>query len=153
LALDPLTIAQQGIQSSSDLIALQGLLDSTTQSTVIIDVDGDIDLQIGHRVIQIRRPKRLELERAEKLVIKRVSKALKGSKKARAEYATQTVSHVLREMQSALDWRPVANLALGLQDTIDRADIAKIDAFWAAVQAAALQTLEEEEEDDLLLLS
>jgi hypothetical protein len=121
--------------------------------SVIIDVDGDIDLQIGHRVIQIRRPKRLELERAEKLVIKRVSKALKGSKKARAEYATQTVSHVLREMQSALDWRPVANLALGLQDTIDRADIAKIDAFWAAVQAAALQTLEEEEEDDLLLLS
>jgi len=126
--------------------------DGSTPS-VFVDVDGDFDIQIGHRLIQIRRPKRLDLERAEKLVIKRVSKALKGSKKARSEYAAQTVSHVLREMQAALEWRPAATLALGVQETIAKPDIAKIEAFWAAVQAAALQTLEEEEEDDLLLLA
>lgn len=121
--------------------------------SVIIDADGDFDLQIGHRVIQIRRPKRLEPERAEQLVVKRVAKALKGSKKARAEYATQTVSHVVQAMRSALEWREAINLATGLQSTVAKDDIAKIEAFWAAVQLAALETIEEEEEEDLLLLS
>lgn len=120
---------------------------------VTVDVDGDIDIQIGHRLIQIRRPKRLEADRAEKLVIRRVAKALKGSKKARVEYAEQTVSHVIRAMQAALEWRPTVGIALGVQDKIGSDDIARIDAFWAAVQAAALETLDEEEDEDLLLLS
>lgn len=68
-------------------------------------------------------------------------------------FLTQTVSHVVQAMRSALEWREAINLATGLQSTVAKDDIAKIEAFWAAVQSAALETIEEEEEEDLLLLS